>query len=49
MDSANWEIEEILQLAPGFTLNSLEHGFPYRDTRFHDRFLSDLRRAGLGS
>jgi hypothetical protein len=47
LEEANWEIEEILQLAPDFTLNSLEYGFPYRDPRFRDRFLSDLRSAGL--
>ena len=47
-EAASWEIEEIKTLAPEFTFDSLEYGFPYRDPRFRERFLADLQRAGLG-
>ncbi len=48
LDAANWEVEEILANNPDFTLNDLDHGFPIRDPVYHDRFVTDLQRAGLG-
>jgi TolB-like protein/DNA-binding winged helix-turn-helix (wHTH) protein len=47
-EAASWEIEEIRIRLPEFTLDSLEYGFPYRDPRLRERFVADLKRAGLG-
>jgi TolB-like protein/DNA-binding winged helix-turn-helix (wHTH) protein/Tfp pilus assembly protein PilF len=46
IDAARWEVEEIRNLDPGFALD-LDYGFPIRDPRYLERFLTDLRRAGL--
>ena len=47
LDEANWEIDEILSFNPHFTVAYLDYGFPIRDQALRQRFLSDLRRAGL--
>jgi TolB-like protein/DNA-binding winged helix-turn-helix (wHTH) protein/Tfp pilus assembly protein PilF len=47
-EAAHWEVEELRALAPGFVLD-LDHGFPIRDPTYRQRFLADLRRAGLGA
>jgi adenylate cyclase len=47
MEEASWEVQEIMVLDPDFTLTHVRKAFPIRDARYRDRFLSDLRRAGL--
>lgn len=46
-DEAKWEVDEILSFNPQFTVAYLDYGFPMRDQSFRERFLDDLRRAGL--
>ena len=45
-EAARWEVEEMLALEPDFQLD-LDYGFPIRDPRYRERFLSDLAQAGL--
>ena len=47
IEEASWEIEEVLVLDPDNTLAHVEKAFPIRDARYRDRFIDDLRRAGL--
>ncbi|MGB5199408.1 MAG: winged helix-turn-helix domain-containing protein [Sedimenticolaceae bacterium] len=47
LDEAGWEVEEILAFSPSFTLAYLDYGFPIRDQELRQRFVTDLRRAGL--
>jgi adenylate cyclase len=47
LDQAKWEVEEILSFNPLFTVAYLDYGFPMRDQELRQRFLADLRRAGL--
>ncbi len=47
LEEAKWEVDEILSFNPHFTLAYLDYGFPIRDQSFRQRFLDDLRRAGL--
>ena len=44
---AEWETREILALDPGFSLSHVRRAFPIKDPIYRDRFLEDLRRAGL--
>ena len=46
VEAARWEVEEIYALDPGFELD-LNYGFPIRDPRYLERFVRDLRHAGL--
>jgi tetratricopeptide (TPR) repeat protein len=47
LEEAKWEVDEILSFNPHFTIAYLDYGFPMRDQSFRQRFLDDLRRAGL--
>lgn len=47
LDEAKWAVDEILSFNPDFTTAYLDYGFPMRDQLFRQRFLHDLRRAGL--
>lgn len=46
-EEANWQISEILMLNPDFSLADVERGAPFRDPIYRERFLQDLKRAGL--
>ncbi len=47
MDEAEWEVVEILTINPSFSLKSVEIAFPFRDPLYRDRFIADLKKAGL--
>lgn len=47
LDDADWQVQEILQLDPGFTVSRVDRAFPIRDPLYRERLLADLRRAGL--
>jgi tetratricopeptide (TPR) repeat protein len=47
LDEAAWEGDEILALDPTFTLSHVAEAFPIRDPGYLQRFLHDLRLAGL--
>jgi TolB-like protein/DNA-binding winged helix-turn-helix (wHTH) protein/Tfp pilus assembly protein PilF len=47
IEDAAWQVQEILGLDPHFTVAQAERGFPIRDPFYLERFLADLRRAGL--
>jgi TolB-like protein/DNA-binding winged helix-turn-helix (wHTH) protein/Tfp pilus assembly protein PilF len=47
-EEAKWQISEILMLNPDFSLADVERGAPFRDPAYRERFLRDLKRAGLG-
>lgn len=47
LEDAAWESEEILALDPDFSIGHVERAFPIRDPVYRERFLADLRRAGL--
>jgi adenylate cyclase len=44
---AEWETREILALDPGFSVSHVRRAFPIKDPIYRERFLEDLRRAGL--
>jgi len=46
-EDARWQIDEIRTLNPDLTLADVERGAPIRDPKYKERFLRDLRRAGL--
>jgi TolB-like protein/DNA-binding winged helix-turn-helix (wHTH) protein/Tfp pilus assembly protein PilF len=47
IDEAQWQSGEILALHPGFSASQSLWAFPIRDPAYRERFLGDLRRAGL--
>jgi tetratricopeptide (TPR) repeat protein len=47
LEDAAWESQEILALDPDFSIAHVERAFPIRDPHYRERFLDDLRRAGL--
>ncbi|MFZ0788147.1 MAG: winged helix-turn-helix domain-containing protein [Chromatiaceae bacterium] len=47
LDDADWQVQETLQLDPGFTVSRVDRAFPIRDPLYLERLLADLRRAGL--
>ena len=47
LEDAAWESQEILALDPDFSIAHVERAFPIRDPLYRERFLADLRRAGL--
>lgn len=47
LEEANWEITEILTVNPDFSLKTVENAFPFRDPLYRERFVADLRKAGL--
>lgn len=47
IDKANWEVEQILILNPEFSLERLQHSFPFKHQSDRDHFLNGLRKAGL--
>ena len=47
MEEAEWEVAEILIINPDFSLKSVETFFPFQDPLYRDRFIADLRKAGL--
>jgi adenylate cyclase len=46
-DDAKTQIAEILRLSPQFSLDLFKHRNPYKDQSFMERWLADLRKAGL--
>jgi adenylate cyclase len=44
---AEWEAQEILALFPGFTLARVRQREPYKDPAHLDRYVENLRKAGL--
>lgn len=47
IEDAQWQSSEILALNPDFSSSHSLWAFPIRDPAYSDRFLRDLRRAGL--
>ena len=47
IDEAQWQSSEILALHPEFSASQSLWAFPIRDPAYRERFLADLRRAGL--
>jgi TolB-like protein/DNA-binding winged helix-turn-helix (wHTH) protein/Tfp pilus assembly protein PilF len=47
MEEAEWEVDEILIINPDFSLKSVETFYPFHDPLYRDRFITDLRKAGL--
>ena len=47
IDSAEWEVEELLVSSPGLTLKRLAFAFPFSDSTELDTVLKALRNAGL--
>jgi TolB-like protein/DNA-binding winged helix-turn-helix (wHTH) protein len=47
VEEANWEAAEILTIDPSFSLQSVETAFPFRDPLYRERFIGDLKSAGL--
>jgi len=47
IDSAEWEVDELLVLNPGLTLTRLAFAFPFSDPSELDRVQTALRNAGL--
>lgn len=47
LEEAQWEAQEILALDPTFSIKRVEQAFPIRDPDYRERFVNDLRRAGL--
>ncbi|MFW2440557.1 MAG: tetratricopeptide repeat protein, partial [Arenicellales bacterium] len=46
-DDAEWEVEQIQMLNPSETLTHTKQSYPILDQAMKDRFLDDLRKAGL--
>ena len=46
-ERAAWEIDELLAINPSFTLKSVETTYPFLDPVYRDRFINDLRKAGI--
>ena len=47
IDEAQWQTTEILARHPEFSLHHVEQAFPIRDPLYLERFLADLKKAGL--
>jgi adenylate cyclase len=47
IEDARWQTDELLALNPGFTLNHIRERYPIRDPDYLNRFVTDLRKAGL--
>jgi len=47
LDDAGWQAAEAMALNPDFTLAYIRRLYPIRDPEYLERFLGDLRRAGL--
>nr|WP_296926928.1 tetratricopeptide repeat protein [Thiohalocapsa sp.] len=47
IDDARWQAAEAMALNPDFTLAHIRRVYPIRDPDYLERFLGDLRRAGL--
>jgi adenylate cyclase len=47
MESAKWEVEQILTMNPKFSLKRIEGTFPFKDPSDRERILEGLRKAGL--
>ena len=47
LDEAQWESGELLALYPEFSVSYVERSFPIRDPGYLERFVADLRKAGL--
>jgi len=47
LEEAQWQSGEIQALYPGYSTSFVERGFPIRDPAYLDRFVDDLRNAGL--
>jgi TolB-like protein len=46
-ERAAWEIAEVLAINPAFSLKLVETAFPSLDPLYRDRFINDLRKAGM--
>jgi len=46
-DDARAEAAEVLRLSPHYSLATFQHVYPLKDPTVRDRWLADLRKAGL--
>ena len=47
IEDAEWQAQEILTLFPDFTLARMRQREPYKNPAHLDRYIKDLRKAGL--
>jgi TolB-like protein/DNA-binding winged helix-turn-helix (wHTH) protein/cytochrome c-type biogenesis protein CcmH/NrfG len=47
IEEAQWEVEELMALNPGFSLEHVRSVYPVRDPAQLERLIADLRKAGL--
>ena len=47
IESAEWEVEQILTMDPDFSLKRIEATFPFKNSADRERILEGLRKAGL--
>jgi TolB-like protein/DNA-binding winged helix-turn-helix (wHTH) protein/Tfp pilus assembly protein PilF len=47
LDEADWQIQELQFINPAFNMQAIEDTFPFKDPFYRQRFLSDLKTAGL--
>ncbi|MFQ6021537.1 MAG: adenylate/guanylate cyclase domain-containing protein [Acidiferrobacterales bacterium] len=47
IDDAEWEVEQLVTLAPDFSLRRMQQVIPYKDPAHLEKLLNGLRKAGL--
>lgn len=45
LESANWELTELLSINPTFTVEALQHSIPFKDESIRDRLFSGIKLA----
>lgn len=46
-EEASWQVDQLLLNHPDFSLASLDHAFPFKETSIRQQLLDSLRQAGL--